>query len=56
VSRRRYRPARPLADADEIASLIHHGRAQTRKILDDQIEEREYYCDYEAEPRWWRHG
>jgi hypothetical protein len=55
VSRRHHRPARPLADMDEIASLIHHGRAQTRRILDDRAEEREYYGDYE-EPRWWRHG
>jgi hypothetical protein len=56
VSRRRYRPARPLVDTDEIASLIHHGRAHTRRILDDQAEEREYYGDHGSEPKWRRHG
>jgi hypothetical protein len=55
VSRRRYRPTRNLVDIDEVAALIHHGRAQTRRILDEQVDEREYYGDYD-EPRWWRHG
>ncbi len=56
MSRHRSRTPRPLADLDEIASLIHHGRAHVRRILDDHAEEREYCGDYGREPRWWRHG
>lgn len=41
---------------DEIASLIHHGRAHTRRILDEHAEEREYYGDNGCEPKWWRRG